>query len=187
MSKIIFIGGIPGVGKTTLAYHLALKYRIDKVISLDVIKTVIKEYIQDGNPYLYTTTHEAWCLENMSVVDGFIKHSEVMNTYFESLIRKFTNEEVIIVEGATLTKEIIDKYRDNEIFYINMYLDNECVLKRRYESKMKMRKGKWLDNINNILKINDYLISQSEININASNKLKMFKEVEKLLDESIFL
>lgn len=44
MNTIIFLGGIPGTGKTTLAYHLATKYRIDKVLSLDIMKSILKEY-----------------------------------------------------------------------------------------------------------------------------------------------
>ena len=38
MENLILIGGIPGTGKTTLAYELAIKNKIDKVVSIDTIK-----------------------------------------------------------------------------------------------------------------------------------------------------
>ena len=74
-TKIIFIAGVPGIGKTTLSYQLALHYHIDKVISLDVIKEAAKTFIPNINdPYLNSTTHESYKIENISPIAGFIKH-----------------------------------------------------------------------------------------------------------------
>ena len=42
MCKLILLGGIPGVGKTTIAYELARTYKIDKVISIDILKNVMQ-------------------------------------------------------------------------------------------------------------------------------------------------
>ena len=44
-TNIILLGGVPGTGKTTLAYQLALHFHIDKVISLDVLKETSKRFI----------------------------------------------------------------------------------------------------------------------------------------------
>ena len=40
MCKLILLGGIPGVGKTTIAYRLASIYKIDKVLIIDILKNV---------------------------------------------------------------------------------------------------------------------------------------------------
>ena len=45
MCKLILLGGIPGVGKTTIAYELARIYKIDKVLSIDILKNIIKKYL----------------------------------------------------------------------------------------------------------------------------------------------
>ena len=180
MSKIIFLGGIPGTGKTTLAYKLALKYKIDKVISLDILKTILKEY--EDNTYINTTTHEAYKIDDLSVVDGFLKHSNIINEYFYKFIQKF-NDKVMIVEGATITKEFTLLFLDDEVCYINLIVEEKEELVRRYQEKMKLRKSKWLDNIDNILEINDYLIGQADKNINSVND----KEVEEFINDCLFL
>ena len=180
MNKIIFLGGIPGTGKTTLAYKLALEYKIDKVISLDILKTVLKEYENDS--YINTTTHEAYKIDNLSVIDGFLKHSKIINDYFYKFIKKF-NDKVMIVEGATITKEFTRLFQEEEVCYINLVVDEQEELVRRYKEKMKLRKSKWLDNLDNILEIDAYLKSQADININGVN----FKEVEEFINGSLFL
>ena len=77
MCKLILLGGVPGVGKTTIAYELARTYKIDKVLSIDVLKNVIKRFIsKEDEPYLYTTTHEAYTLDNLEIVDGYKRHSK---------------------------------------------------------------------------------------------------------------
>ena len=185
MNTIIFIGGIPGTGKTTLAYKLALKYKIDKVISLDTIKNTMKEFIIPTDKYVFTTTHEACKIENLSVVDGFIKHTRSINSYFKKVVNRFIKEKVIIVEGATITNEFINSFCESNIICINLYINNKGILIDRYKSKSKMRKGKWIDNIESIDLINEYLMSQSLINIESSED--SLESVERYIDESIFL
>ena len=46
--KIILLGGVPGVGKTTMSNYLAIKYGISTVINIDVIKQTLKLFI-DSN------------------------------------------------------------------------------------------------------------------------------------------
>lgn len=181
MCKIIFLGGVPGVGKTTIAYKLALKYHIDKVISLDVFKTMLKSYSND--PYVNTTTHEAYKIENLSVVEGFKKHCQIINNYYYQMLKKF-NEHAIIVEGATVTTEFVQMFKDNEYIYINLSVRDKNILLNRYDEKLKMRKGKWKDNIENILKINEYLQNQSTINIEIND---IDNKTEEVLNESLFL
>lgn len=184
MCKLILLGGIPGVGKTTIAYRLASIYKIDKVLSIDILKNVFKKFIKDDK-YLYTTTHEAYKVEGLDIVGGFIEHSKVINNYVLDILDSFKNERIIILEGATLTNDIINKLSEYEVYYFNLYLDNKEDLINRYKSKMKIRKGKWIDNIENILKINDYLISSSEINIKSSNVDDVIKCIGRYIDESI--
>lgn len=187
MNTIIFLGGVPGTGKTTLAYKLAEYYKIDKVISLDILKSVLKQYQDKEEKYIFTTTHEAYKIENLTVIDGFIKHSKIINKCFVDLIKPFTKEKVIIVEGATITNEILEYFKNYNLIYLNLYVDDVDLLIRRYESKARMRKGKWLNNIENILEINEYLKSQSLYNIKIDDLENTFKEVGKYIDESIFL
>ena len=96
MCKLILLGGIPGVGKTTIAYELASIYKIDKVLSIDILKNIIKKFIKkEAEPYLYTTTHEAHTLENLSIIDGYKKHSNTLNKYVIDILNNFKNEKIL--------------------------------------------------------------------------------------------
>ena len=187
MCKLILLGGIPGVGKTTIAYELARQYKIDKVLSIDILKNVIKKFIpQIDEPYLYTTTHEAYTLENVDIITGYQKHSQTVNKYVFELLSSFKNEKIIILEGATITRDILDSLKEYEVYYFNLYLEDETDLINRYKSKLKIRQGKWLENIDKIQIINKYLINQSPININAKNIDEVLKEIRRYLDENIY-
>ena len=186
MCKLILLGGIPGVGKTTIAYELASIYKIDKVISIDILKNIIKKFInKDKEPYLYTTTHEAYTLENLSIVDGYIKHSNTLNKYVIDILDTFKNEKIIILEGATINKDILKDLKEYEVYYFNLYLEDETDLIKRYKSKLKIRKGKWIENIDKINEINRYLLNQKVININAKDKEKTISEIRRYLDENL--
>lgn len=188
MKTIIFLGGIPGSGKTTLAYHLASIYKIDKVISLDVLKNVLKEFITEENePYIYTTTHEAYKIENLSILDGFIKHTKVINSYFQKLIKRFNNEKFLIVEGATITKEFLSYFENYNVIYFNLYVEESDELIKRYQAKMRNRKGEWINNLDNILLINEYLKKQADFNINVKTVNETLKIMKEYIYESIFL
>lgn len=188
MCKLILLGGVPGVGKTTIAYEIARLYRIDKVLSIDVLKNVVKKFIsKEEESYLYTTTHEAYKLENLDVISGYRKHCDVVNKYVLELLDNFKNEKVVILEGATINKSILNHLKDYEIYYFNLYLEKETDLKDRYESKLKIRKGRWLENIDKISEINNYLINQADVNINAKNMDEVIKEIRRYVDENMYI
>lgn len=164
---VIFIAGVPGTGKTTLAYQLALSLKIDKIISLDLLKNFTKHYItQEGNPYLYTTTHEAYLVEKLTPVNGFKIHCQTLEDILLPLLNEMCDEHVIIVEGAQLTPEIQKKLNSDKFYsiYINLFSSNSKKLLERYQLKGKMRAYNWADNIEIILLIQDYLLSLTDTN-----------------------
>ena len=77
--KIILLGGVPGVGKTTISNYLAIKYNISTVINIDVIKSTLKLFIDSNEKYLYTTSHNASKIEDLSTIKAYLKHSSIIN------------------------------------------------------------------------------------------------------------
>lgn len=188
MKKIIVLGGVPGVGKTTIAYELALKLKIDKVISIDCVKQILTNFIsKEKEPYLYTTTHESYLLENKSIIDGYLKHSNVVNSYVCNLIGSF-KDNVLILEGATVNKEMINLFdnKQYEVLYINFYTKEDELI-RRYNEKSKIRNGKWIDNIEVIKIIDSYLRENSKINIENTNLNLTIERIEEYVKEFLYI
>lgn len=185
-TKLILIGGVPGTGKTTVAYGLALELGIDKVVSVDMIKAMTKTYPDLFGPYVFTTTHEAYKLEGVSVIEGFLKHSEEINKITLDVVGNM-KDNVILIEGATINKEIfkfIDKEK-YEVVLINLDLKKEDLI-HRYEMKNKIRKGKWLENIDVIWEIRDYLI-QDNFNVCNDNLDETVERIVCYVKENICL
>ena len=188
MKKIILLGGVPGVGKTTIAYNLAVKIKVDKVISIDVVKQILMSFVpKNKEPYLYTTTHESYLLENVSIIEGYLKHSRTINSYICNLIENF-QDNILIIEGATVNKEIIDMYDNKKykILYFNIYA-NEKELIRRYNEKSKIRKGNWIDNIKVIKTIDNYLKENSSINIENNDFNLSVERIEKYVEKFLYI
>lgn len=164
MTKIIFISGIPSSGKSTFAKRLALEKHIDKVIDLDVLKSTCKLFVKNSDePYLYTTSHEACNLEKLNIIKGFNKYCRCIQKYLIKLLNTLTKEKIVIVEGAQLTPEILKKLDKRKFCfeYITLIV-NEETLKNRINEKLKIRQGNWLDNFENIITIQKYLIKVSK-------------------------
>lgn len=182
--KIILLGGVPGVGKTTISNHLAIKYGISTVINIDVIKQTLKLFIYSDEKYLYTTSHSANKIENLTAIKAYLKHSKVINKYIKQLLNNI-EDKIIIVEGATVNNEFYEELsKEYEVIYINLYCTKNNLL-NRYKTKNKLRSSNWIDNIAIIEEINEYLLNNSTIHILSidldTNLKEVYSYVEKFL------
>lgn len=179
-TTMILLGGVPGIGKTTLAYQLALYFHVDKVISLDILKEATKEYIPFKDcPYLYTTTHEAYQIESLDPIHGFKKHCQTIQDFLDPLLAKMTDERAIIVEGAQLTPDFLG-HIDLEKFtpiYFNLYSHSANTLLNRYEMKNKIRTYHWAENIETIIQMQKYLLTFSKVNHCSIDRPLLFERI----------
>jgi len=121
-SIVICIGGIPGTGKTTLSYQLATIFKIDKVINIDLLKSTLKALQIDTNPYLTTTSHEAYKIDNLDPISGYYRYCEVLNQYVVSVLKSLSNEQLVIVEGVTVNDQLIKQLRSENIPFIYLFI-----------------------------------------------------------------
>lgn len=177
--KIILITGIPGSGKTTLSYKLSVDLKIDTIINLDNLKIFLKA-IGVKNKYVYSTSHEAYKIENTDVVTGYLKYSDAINYYANKVIKE-VKDEIFIVEGVSVNETLINKIKLGQYDYIliNLSTDKNTLI-RRYKQKLKVRKGKWIENIDNIELIKLYLNRYKKYS--SKNYERILRDVKKFID-----
>jgi len=182
-TKLILIGGVPGTGKTTIAKKLALNLKIDKVLSTDMIKIFAKTYLNNENKYLLTTTHEAYKIDNLSIIEGYLKHSTTMNNLILEILPNI-KDNIIIIEGVTINKEFLKNIDKNkyEIVHINLTTKKETLI-NRYKEKSKLRKSNWIENIHIIEEIDNYL-KKGNITI-INNNEKSFERIIKYVKKNL--
>ena len=166
LKTVILIGGVPGTGKTTLSYYLATKLNCDKVINLDTMKNILLSYgIGSEDKYFISTTHESYLIENLDPIEGFLKHCDSIQSRLKQSLYNFKDESILIIEGAQLTPDFVNFFPKNEyqVFYFNLYSYSKEMLLKRYDKKSLVRPYPWKDNIDVILKIQDYLRSFKQV------------------------
>lgn len=185
-TELILIGGVPGTGKTTIAYNLALRLKIDKVLSIDMVKIFAKTYCHNLDKYFLTTTHEAYKLENLSITDGYLRHCNIVNNIVLEVIKNI-KDNIIIVEGSTINKDflnLLDKEKYH-ITYFNLSLPTNSLI-GRYKQKEQLRKSNWIENIYVIEKIGEYLC-QSNFNIVNDNIDFTMERILEYVKKNIFI
>lgn len=188
-TNIICIGGIPGTGKTTLSYNLSSKLKVDKILNIDLIKSMIKSFDLSTNKYILSTSHEAYKIDNLDPINGYYRYADNINEYVIKLLNNLTNERIIIVEGVSINDSFIQQINHSLFNYIYFNITtNHEELKTRYVAKNKIRKGKWLNNIDIILKIEEELTKNNHgITIENNNLQECLKKMEEFINENIYL
>ncbi len=190
-TKLIFISGMPSTGKTTVAYKLALKLKAEKVISIDLVKTLLRTFnTKESKPYLYTTTHEASEIEKLDTIPAYYKHCQIFEEPLLNLLKQLANEKYVVIEGVQVTKNLLTKIdlENFEIIAFNLYIENKKIYRKRIKNKLKNRMGNWLKSIDKINLIEKELLNNNFINLNNKNSYFTVRKILKeLKNESLYI
>ena len=176
--KLHVVYGIPCVGKSTTAIKLAWQQRIRTIIATDYIREVQRKYVSpDEAPALAMVTHDAWKLygppTRTNIQRGFLDHVDHLAVAVKTVTAKVVHDGFdAILEGAHFHGSLIEELRtecpDAEIEAMLITVGNAADLRRRVESKEKARalcaekKREWLENIDAMLVIQDFLITDAK-------------------------
>ena len=137
---IVFISGVPGVGKTTISYELLKRYDKFRIIEeTDIMREILRGY----NTFLTEKFGEEvnFIFNQITIPD----HNKILNLeeakeqccYMKNSLEQIVARQqrkgiATIINGVHIVPEIMNGLAQNfNIIYINLYIDNEQVLYQR--------------------------------------------------------
>lgn len=175
---IVFISGVPGVGKTTISYELLKVFDEFRIVEeTDLLREVLRGY----NEYIKNRFGD----KNLSFLEEvgiahhtkFLKYDEAkdqcvhMRNSIEKIIARQKRKGIsTIINGVHLVPEVLSGLFENDnIIYVNLFLNNEHSLHRRWAQR------------------NSSKYSDENLSIAFQTNFELSKNVEKLSGEFTYV
>ena len=135
---VILIGGIPGVGKTSISGHIARELKINIVMSGDYIRESIRAILPNDN-ILKFSVYDSWkpfgdeTREN--IIKGFREQGKIVNKATDQVMRRAIKDgEPMIIETLYF---LPDQFPEiiKEILPLYIYIDSEKVHRERLDQR----------------------------------------------------
>ena len=198
---IIFIGGVPCVGKTSIAGFIARELDIDMVISGDYLREFIRPIITAEKKYdvLFTSVYDAWKhfgkMTDENIIKGYRAQSQFMSKGINSLIERANkNGENLILESLYFCPDEIDALKHRNVIQFYIYnSDNESyrkmIMERTQYTHLKSDGNRLAENIYQYTKIMEYtlkLCAQYDIKtFDSLDYMKVRNDILKYVKASI--
>lgn len=175
---VFLLGGVTGIGKSTLAELLGSIFGIRTILGTDLLREVLRVTISpDLLPTLHTSSYMAhekldtsFLPAKSETVIGFEAQARSVAVSIESAIEQaIQDDEIVIIEGVHLVPGILKKnlVENDTVIFIMLSLQNEDTHRSRLtirESRVESRSEQYLAHFENIRKIQEYLLDQAEHN-----------------------
>lgn len=131
---IVFISGVPGVGKTTISYELLRKINKFRIIEeTDLIREVLRGYndylkIEFGNQvdFVFETIQITEHTKLLTFEEAKIQCNAMKKSLEHIVARQQRKGIASIINGVHIIPEVINGIGNNKnIIYINLYVTNE--------------------------------------------------------------
>lgn len=142
-SVAILIGGIPGVGKSSISGHIARNVGIDIVLSGDYLREFIRPFSEvESFKVLQSSVYESWSLYGDKTTEnierGFISQAEIINRGMSAVLRRsIENGEPIIVESLYFVPSQIDSSLLGEILPLYLFISDKSLHERRLNERQE--------------------------------------------------
>lgn len=137
---IVFISGVPGVGKTTISYELLKRFNTFRIIEeTDLIREVLRGYNsflnQEFPKQSYDILSKVKITDHTKLLslDEAIQQCNIMRSSFESIVDRQKRKGISsIINGVHIVPETLNGLAENRnVIYINLYVTNEHALYNR--------------------------------------------------------
>ncbi len=174
---IVLLGGTAGVGKTTIALEVARRLGISRVLSTDAIRQVMRIMLSpDLMPALHASSFSAHqglpgvVDQEDAVIEGFLAQTSTVSVGARAIIDRAVEENAsLVLDGVALVPGLIDlsqyEGRAHVFFQVVARLDPDAMraqFKARAERERSRRPGRYIDRLDEILEIQDYLLEQAD-------------------------
>jgi len=140
--KIVLIGGIPGVGKTSIAGEIAKALDIDIVLSGDYLREFIRPFGDYAKfSVMSRSVYDAWTSfgerNRENIVSGFLAQSEIMNAGISAIIRRAVgNGEDMVIEQLHFVPSQLGRDLINQILPIYLYIHDIDIHRDRLRERV---------------------------------------------------
>ena len=171
-SYVLLIGGVPGVGKTSISGHIARELGINIVLSGDYIRESLRPFFPKDD-VINLSVYDSWKLfgENTdeNLIKGFIEQGKKVNLATHRIMeRAIDNGEPMIVETLYYIpdhfKDILGKICSAYLYIEDRNLHVERLNQRQEFTHFNSPGTRLSGNIINYRKIMDYSIKVSDEN-----------------------
>jgi 2-phosphoglycerate kinase len=175
---LILLGGATGVGKTSLALEVAHRLGIGRVMSTDSIRQVMRLMLSPAlAPTIHSSSYEAWKAPGFEptpgadpVVEAFAAQASVVSVGVRAMLDRAVDESLsVVLDGVSLLpgRLNLDAYanRAHVVFLIVATFDADAFrsrFTRRAEGQKARAPHHYLENLEAILRIQDYILDLAE-------------------------
>ena len=175
---VILLGGATGVGKTSLALEVAHRLGIGRVISTDAIRQVMRLMLSpELVPAIHSSSYDAWQVAGFEptpgadpVVEAFAAQASVVSVGIKAMLDRAIDENAsLVLDGVSLLPGRLDleayAKRAHVVFLIVATFDGDAIrarFTRRAEGEKARPPHRYLENLEEILRIQDHILDLAE-------------------------
>ena len=138
MIPVVLIGGIPGVGKTSISGYIGREFNINIVLSGDYLREFLRPYADSG--LMDVSVYSAYSIfgekSDKNIIRGYIEQSKYMYPGINAILRRaIKNGEPLILETLYFIPEMLDEDIRDKIIKIYIHISDRNL----HSSRLKER------------------------------------------------
>lgn len=141
---ILFISGVPGVGKTTISYELLRQFQEFRIIEeTDILRDALRGYnemlIERHGQKMYSALKEFEIYDH-TILLSFAKAKQqcmIIKKSIENIVARQQRKGISsIINGVHIIPEVLKNLACNRrIIFINLYISNKDILRKRLTNR----------------------------------------------------
>lgn len=186
---VVLLGGVTGVGKSTIATELAFRLSIRTIIGTDTVREVMRKIIaKELLPDLHASSFMAWRTLKGSggIIEGFENQVRHVSVGVKAVLDRAQREGMnAIIEGIHLVPGFIEP-GENTFMYVLAVSDRKVLESHFYErSRYSKRPAEYyIKHLDEILLLQDYIVEKArEHGVKVIENVELEKTVDEIMED----